>query len=241
VGVKNGVNVGGSKNFIGTFAPPAAVINDAFFLRTLASRDRVAGIAEAFKVAVIKDHAFLDWLIENAPKAAAGDEASLEHLIRRCAEMHLRHIETGGDPFERGSARPLDFGHWAAHRLETLSLHELRHGEAVAIGMAIDLFYAAELGLLADVDAQRVLDAMELCGLPLWHEALELCDPSGRAMVLGGIADFREHLGGELHITLPDGLGAKCEVNEMDEAVVLRCVDRLRSRARRDVSCADPS
>ena len=168
VGVKNGLNLDGLKNFIGTFAPPAAVLNDFDLLSTLADRDWRAGIAEAFKVAAIRDAAFLDWLITTAPALRTRDEAAMEKLVRRCAALHLDQIIGAGDPFESGSARPLDFGHWAAHKLESLSGHNVNHGEAVAIGMALDLLYAAATGHLEAAAAGRVIHGLRAAGLPVW-------------------------------------------------------------------------
>ena len=231
VGVKNGLNLGGVKNFLGTFAPPAAVFNDSEFLRTLSERDWTAGIAEAYKVAVIKDASFLDWLVAASDGLRHRDLDTMEQLIRRCAGLHVEHIMRSGDPFESGSARPLDFGHWAAHKLESLTVHGLRHGEAVAIGMAIDLLYAAARGLLAAPAAERVVGAMANVGLPVWHEALEWGDPDGRPFLFSGIEEFREHLGGELHVTLPNPIGRKTEVSEMDEALLTGCLGRLRELA----------
>jgi 3-dehydroquinate synthase len=136
VGVKNGINAFGAKNFLGVFAPPFAVIDDSRFLSTLDPRDQVAGMAEAVKVAAIRDPVFFEWLVDHSDALASFELVHVERMIRRCAELHLAHIAGGGDPFETGNARPLDFGHWSAHKLEILTAHELRHGEAVAIGMA---------------------------------------------------------------------------------------------------------
>src|SRR5688572_5705359 len=156
VGVKNGINAFGSKNFIGTFAPPFAVIDDIRFIRTLSDRDRRAGMAEAVKVALIRDRPFFEWIEEWAEELNAGEEASTSEMIRRSAIAHLEHIATSGDPFELGSARPLDYGHWAAHQLETMTAHELRHGEAVAIGMTLDARYAVLTGLLEQEQLDRI-------------------------------------------------------------------------------------
>ena len=142
IGVKNGINAFGKKNFIGTFQPPAAVINDSRFLATLSLRDWRAGTAEAVKVALVRDRAFFASIEEMAPALAARQALAMQSLVRQCAELHLAHITQGGDPFERGSARPLDFGHWAAHRLEAMSDYRLRHGEAVAVGIALDTLYS---------------------------------------------------------------------------------------------------
>src|SRR3984957_17598554 len=142
VGVKNGINAFGKKNFVGTFAPPHAVINDFNLLATLKPRDKRAGYVEAVKVACIRDKNFFDEIERDVEKLISFESAAMKHLIRRCAELHLEHIATSGDPFETGSARPLDFGRWSAHKLEQFSNFQIPHGEAVAIGIALDVIYS---------------------------------------------------------------------------------------------------
>lgn len=228
VGVKNGVNAYGVKNFFGTFAPPFAVLNDARFLATLARRDKIAGMAEAVKVALIRDRGFFEWIEDNAAALAACEPGPLAQLIRRCAQLHLDHIAGAGDPFELGSARPLDFGHWAAHKLESLTRNRLRHGEAVAIGVALDSVYSAHFGMLRAEDAERVLRLLERLGFRLWDDALGRGDT--RPAVLEGLAEFREHLGGELAITLLEGIGRGVEVHTIEERGVIDALEQLRRR-----------
>jgi 3-dehydroquinate synthase len=230
VGVKNGVNAFGIKNLVGTFAPPFAVLNDSAFLRTLQPRDRIAGIAEAVKVALIRDGAFFDWLEANVAALAACEPAATATMIRRCAELHMRQIALGGDPFERGSARPLDYGHWSAHKLEALTAHELRHGEAVAIGLALDTRYSVQIGMLPRGDDDRVFRLLKALGFFLWHPALELRTPSGEWSLLRGLEEFREHLGGELTITLLRAIGRGEEVHRMDADEILQAMGWLRRR-----------
>ena len=230
VGVKTGVNAYGSKNLLGVFAPPFSVINDSDFLETLDDRDRRAGMAEAVKVALIRDGAFFAALEANADRLAAFERGAVAHLIRRCAELHMRQIASGGDPFEMGSARPLDFGHWSAHKLESLSGNELRHGEAVAIGIALDTRYSVRKGLLAEGNDERVCRLLERLGFRLWHSALEDCDADGGLSILAGLEEFREHLGGQLTITLLTGIGTGREVNAMDTALIEECLDWLNER-----------
>jgi 3-dehydroquinate synthase len=232
VGVKNGINAFGKKNFIGTFAPPFAVLDDAHFLETLPRRERIAGMAEAVKVACIRDAAFFDWLEARAPELLDFNEPVVEEMIRRCAVLHLEHIATSGDPFELGTARPLDFGHWAAHKLEALSGFELRHGEAVAMGIALDTRYSALIGRLDTHSMERVVGVLRALDLPLWHDALALRDRRGRRAVLGGLAEFREHLGGELTVTLLEQIGRGCEVHELDEARIEQALTWLQAQAK---------
>jgi 3-dehydroquinate synthase len=231
VGVKNGINAFGNKNWVGTFVPPYAVINDFRFLERLPRREAVAGMAEAVKVSLIRDASFFGWLEANAQALGAIEPGALATLIRRCAELHLRHIGTGGDPFERGSARPLDFGHWAAHKLEALTAHEIRHGEAVAIGLVLDSRYSVEAGLLSEADFARIERLIGQLGLPRWHDRLLAPGRTSRPALFDGLDDFREHLGGDLTITLLRGIGQALEVHEMHEPMIERALAWMRARA----------
>jgi 3-dehydroquinate synthase len=226
VGVKNSINLFGKKNFAGTFVPPFAVINDVDFLETLEKRDRVAGIVEAVKVALLKDAPFFEEIAANAPRVAT-DSALLRRVIERSAELHLQHICGNGDPFELGSARPLDFGHWAAHKLESMTGHRLRHGEAVAIGIALDVAYSVRKGVLTRAVGDRITKVLDAIGFQLWDDALEQRERDGSYTLIAGLREFREHLGGELHITLLRGLGNSFEVTDMDEQLILESINDL--------------
>lgn len=228
VGVKTAVNFADGKNLVGTFAPPFAVINDEAFLDTLSDADWRGGVAEAFKVAIIKDAVFFRWLCRNAARLRRRDPAAMRRLIRRSAELHLDHIRTSGDPFEFGQARPLDFGHWSAHKLEALSRYRVGHGQAVAIGLALDACYAARKGWLREADCLAIHRGLGECGFTLWHPLLERKTVDGKLEVLGGLRDFQEHLGGELFITFPKGIGRKFEVQEIDAKLVAACVRGLK-------------
>ncbi|PUZ27621.1 3-dehydroquinate synthase [Chitinophaga costaii] len=214
VGVKNGINYQGKKNFLGTFAPPVAVFNDSHFLTTLHARDWAAGMAEAVKVALIKDAAFFAWLEQAAPALAAREMAPMQELIYRCAALHMAHIG-GGDPFESGSSRPLDFGHWSAHKLEPLTHFSLRHGEAVSIGIALDSVYSFTLGWISESDMQRIVHLLYGLGLPTWHPLLD-APVGGENPVFKGLEEFREHLGGQLTITLLRAIGQGEEVHQIN-------------------------
>jgi len=225
IGVKNGINAFGKKNFIGTFAPPVAVVNDADFLPTLSQRDWIGGVAEAVKVALIKDGAFFDFLEANAAALADRDLDLMEQVIHRCAGLHLDHIANGGDPFESGSSRPLDFGHWAAHKLEQLSGFEMGHGQAVAMGIALDATYAHLLGLLPQPQWERILSTLATLGFALYDPLMEL-----EYGLLDGQTEFREHLGGRLTIMLIWDIGQGIEVHDLDPDLVGRSLALLKQR-----------
>lgn len=223
VGVKNGVNAFGRKNFVGTFAPPLAVINDFDFLKTLPDREKRAGIAEAVKVALIRDAHFFEFLHAERSRLGCFDPDIMEYMITRCAELHLEHIRSG-DPFERGSSRPLDFGHWSAHKLEEITSGEMGHGEAVAAGIALDSLYSWKRGLVAERDMERILDVLEAAGFSVFHPALLQMNVS-RAL-----SDFQEHLGGHLTVPLINGIGSRIDVHEIDLNLYRQCIHQLAAR-----------
>ncbi|MFJ4192456.1 3-dehydroquinate synthase [Pseudomonas sp. NPDC089534] len=231
IGVKNGINAFGQKNLLGAFYPATAVINDFQLLTSLSRRDQIAGLAEAVKVALIKDDAFFQWMEQQADALARFDHPASRYAIRRCAELHLGHITGAGDPFERGNGRPLDYGHWAAHRLENLSHHRLRHGEAVAVGMALDGLYANALGLLSDAETERVLGLLTRLGFNLCPPELALKDSQGRSQVLLGLEEFRQHLGGQLSIPLLNRIGASIDLHEIDDRLMEQALIRLSTRS----------
>jgi 3-dehydroquinate synthase len=219
IGVKNGVNFFGKKNFFGTFAPPAAVFNDYHFLTTLNERHWRSGISEAIKVALIKDAAFFTWIEDNASLLAQRDMPAMKYLIKHCAELHLQHI-AGGDPFEMGSSRPLDFGHWSAHKLEQLTGFSVLHGEAVAMGIVLDSVYSFLAGKISEKEITRIVGLMTKLGFDLTHPQMTIEDDS--SPLVAGMNEFREHLGGQLTIMLLQAIGKGEEVHELDIQLLKR-------------------
>jgi len=225
IGVKNGINYFGKKNFLGTFSPPVAVFNDDIFLTTLSDRDWRSGIAEAIKVALIKDADFFTWLEKNSSQLVERNMAAMNYLIKRCAELHLKHIASG-DPFEKGSSRPLDFGHWSAHKVEQLSDFNILHGEAVAMGIALDTMYSALSGRLALNKAHRIIELLLNLGFEITHPLMEIKE--NNSPVLQGLNEFREHLGGQLTIMLLKDIGTGEEVHEIDTSLLIKAAEELK-------------
>lgn len=216
VGVKNGINAFGKKNWIGSFCVPYAVINDFDFLHSQSPEVCRLGLIEAIKVALVKDADFFTWIEENAALLGALEKGTLEECVKRSALWHARHITSGGDPFEMGSSRPLDFGHWAAHKLEQLSGFALSHAAAVSVGLWLDVCYSVRAGLLAAESAARIGRVLEIMGMPMFDGWLLHRDGKGELAVLAGLEEFREHLGGQLTVLLLRAPGQGVDVHEMN-------------------------
>ena len=231
MGVKNGVNAFGKKNYLGTFAPPYAVINDSSFLSTLSDRDWRGGATEAVKAALIRDPEFFEFLERHAAALTDRDLATMVQVIRRSAILHLQHIATGGDPFEHGSSRPLDFGHWAAHRLEQATNHRLGHGEAVGIGIALDTTYSHLAGFLGEPEWRRVINLLIALGVQIYSPSLEdhLETPEDPGCILRGLAEFQEHLGGRLTIMLLKGIGQPFDVHDIRADLMVKSIGLLKT------------
>jgi 3-dehydroquinate synthase len=231
VGVKSAVNLFEKKNWVGAFGVPWAVINDAKLLSTLPDRDFVCGFSEAVKVSLLKEPELFDDLCRNAELIKNRDAEITEPIIRRSAVHHLNHITKGGDPFEALEARPLDYGHWSAHKLEVMTNFGLRHGEAVGIGVAVDTVYSSLVHGLPESAADRVLKCLAEMGLPLDHTALHETDE-----LFAGLEEFRQHLGGRLTITMLEAVGKPIDVHEIDESSMRQAIEIVASFASKNCS-----
>jgi 3-dehydroquinate synthase len=222
--VKNGINLGSKKNFIGSFTLPHAVICDTNFLQSTPDWSWCGGFSEAVKIALLRDPELFNRIERDAAAIARRYMDAATPVIIRSAELHYRHIMSGGDPFETNSARPLDFGHWLAHRLEGMTNGALPHGQAVAIGIAIDTLYSECAGLMPTHEAHRVIAVLRALELPVTHALLDNLDG-----IVAGLTEFREHLGGRLTITLLRGIGDPLDVHSIDPSTLGAAI-KLASR-----------
>lgn len=238
VGVKNSVNLFGKKNWVGTFAVPWGVINDTALLSTLPDREFRCGFSEAVKVSLLKDPAMFAGLCQQARQIAAREMSVATSYLRQSVTHHLLHITRGGDPFENREARPLDFGHWSAHKLEVLSDFEVRHGEAVALGLGVDVLYSAKVHGLDPAIAEQVITCLTDLGLMVPHAALRQ-----QSALLDGLEEFRQHLGGRLTVTMLEGVGKPIDVHEVDRAAMRTALSEITNRVmpRRNSGSAVPT
>ena len=225
VGVKNAINAYGKKNWKGTFSVPWAVVNDQTLIANLPDRDFRAGFSEAVKVSLLKSPSAFRFLCDHAKAIANRDWNAVMPAIRSSVLMHLHHITHGGDPFEMQEARPLDFGHWSAHKLEHLTNFRLRHGEAVSIGVALDTVYSHLVHGLDLSDVQRTLKVLTDLGLPLFDNEL------AEQAIFDGLEEFRQHLGGRLTVTMLRAVGQSINVHEIDQAAMRKAIEIVREQS----------
>ena len=230
VGVKCAINAFGKKNWIGSFAVPFAVINDFRYLHTQLEDTRRAGLIEAIKVALVKDGAFFEWIESQVPALLALEPAALESCVEKSGLLHAEHIANGGDPFESGSSSPLDFGHWAAHKLEAITEYRLSHAPAVSIGLALDTLYSSKAGIAPASLAGRVIKVLDALGLPTYHPGLDWMDEHCKRRIFEGLHEFREHLGGELTVLMLQGIGESIDVHHIDLDIMAACIGELREK-----------
>ena len=220
VGVKNGTNLFQKKNWMGAFAVPWAVINDAELLTTLSNRDFISGFSEAVKVSLLKDSAQFEEICQNAVQIRARNMEVALPVIKESAKMHLDHITQGGDPYEALEARPLDYGHWSAHKMEVMSGFALRHGEAVAIGVAIDTVYSSLVHGLDPSVPEKVLKCLMDLGFTLTDGSLTDVET-----LFCGLEEFRQHLGGRLTLTMLRNIGDAIDVHQVQRDKMVEAIE----------------
>ncbi|MCB1213262.1 MAG: 3-dehydroquinate synthase, partial [Chlamydiia bacterium] len=165
IGGKTGVNLPSGKNLMGTFYCPECVWILPAFLRTLPLRERRQGIAEMIKHGLIASAVHFARLEKGGGELLA--DASLSYLseaIRESTAIKMDYVND--DPFDRGRRSQLNFGHTIAHGIEAASNYQISHGEAVAIGIAVESYLSTKLGKLTEGDYQRICSLLLKFELP---------------------------------------------------------------------------
>lgn len=217
VGGKTAVNHPRSKNSIGAFYQPCAVLIDPATLRSLPDREYRAGLAEVVKYGVISDAKFFGWLEANVAAILAHDAATLEQLIFECCR--LKAWVVGQDETETGLRAILNFGHTFAHAIEaTAGYGAVLHGEAVAIGMGLAGRLAADLGLWPAADQRRLIELMRALGLRFGWPLRD--KPLATDTLLEAMARDKKSRHGRLRLILPEGMGQV----QMHDAIAIEAV-----------------
>lgn len=207
VGGKNGVNVDGYKNMVGTFTSPNFVIVDVSLLATLPEREFRAGIAEALKSGIIADEELFAILESHSVEELLLDKVLLEDVVRRALKVKMDIVSR--DERESGERRLLNLGHTLAHAIEKCEPH-MNHGEAVAVGVAAAARASVRLGMLGEADCRRISAALESLGF-------DLALPCDIGHLAAAAAKDKKGAGDKLFLVLPQAIG--------------RCAVRLTPRA----------
>jgi 3-dehydroquinate synthase len=229
IGLKGGVNFGGSKSYLGCFTPPSRVLIDPAFLRTLPPAGLRAGLAEIIKVALVLDAPLFDRLATDGAELVrtgfCSPAASAEVILVRAIELMLDQLS--GNCYEDGSLeRLVDFGHTFSGTLEERSGHRLPHGQAVAIDIALTCALSAELGLLSEPELETVIDTLTQLGLPL-HTPLCTLDTALEAM-----AATVKHRDGALNLVVPTAIGTAAFIRmpaEIPRPVLVAALERVEA------------
>jgi 3-dehydroquinate synthase len=222
VGGKTAINATAGKNLIGVFWQPRLVLADLDVLDTLPPRDMAAGWAEVIKIGMIHDRDFFDWCAANGNAAIAGDKAHLGHAVKAAVQAKANIVAQ--DEREGGVRALLNLGHTFGHAFEVCAGFDetkLRHGEAVACGMAMAHRFSASLGLCPKEDARQVEDALDSVGLAAFPSDLA-GGPWDAGALFEAMSHDKKNEDGHLTLILTKGIG---------EAFVQKRVDGDKVRA----------
>jgi 2-epi-5-epi-valiolone synthase len=231
IGLKGGVNFGAHKNYLGCFSPPESALIVPGYLRSLPDRELRCGVAEIMKMALIRDRELFDVLRGSGPELIASAFASPPHIARYVLgrSIQLMLEELAPNTYEHRTLRRLvDFGHTFSSTLEERSAYRVKHGEAVAIDMALTCEIAARLGILDRLALEEAVDAFAALGLPRWSP---LCTPDAAAHAIDVTV---AHRGGRLNLAVPEAIGAGTfveDARDVPPSVIASAIDAIASRA----------
>ncbi|HZL86447.1 MAG TPA: 3-dehydroquinate synthase [Candidatus Krumholzibacteria bacterium] len=223
VGGKVGANLRRTKNAVGAFHPPLAVLAGTEFLRTLSPRERRSGLGEVVKYAMIADRRLFEQLEHGAPARWGRAPQADAKLVARCCRIKARFVCQ--DPRERGVRASLNFGHTVAHALEAETSLRLAHGEAVGLGMLVACSIAEEIGVAREPMRARLEAVLLRLGLPThWPR------PPRRARLRRFLARDKKAREGTLRFVLTPRIGSVSVGHVVGTEVLERALDRLDAR-----------
>ncbi|WP_169974755.1 MULTISPECIES: 3-dehydroquinate synthase [unclassified Campylobacter] len=217
VGGKTGVNNKFGKNLIGSFYQPSAVYCESKFLQTLPKREFAAGVAEAVKMAVMFDKEMFEWL----EKTDLSDNENLQNLIFKSVSLKAKAVEK--DETEKGIRAVLNYGHTFAHVIENETGYKrFLHGEAVAIGMNMVNSLAVKLGLLTDLDRDRIKNLLVKFNLPVEYKIADL-DVFYDAFFLD-----KKSENSKIKFILPNGIGGYEIRQDIPKDIVMQVLSEFK-------------
>ena len=203
IGGKNGVNLGGYKNLVGTIRQPEFVLCDFSLLSTLPKKEVSCGFAEVIKHAAIADAQLFSYLEGNLHEAMEMKRSVIEKVIND--SILVKSTIVAKDEYEKGERRKLNFGHTIGHAVEKCC--GIPHGEAVAVGMIAEAGISVSRKMLSGKDAKRLSLLLANAGLPSTAKA----DP---AKLIDAMRKDKKRESESVKMALLDGIG-KCSVQDV--------------------------
>ena len=212
VGGKTGVNHPRGKNLIGAFYQPRIVVIDPRVLKTLPTRQWIAGLAEVIKYGMIADKRFFSFLEEHVEGLRNQSDDVMPHVLRRCCEIKAEVV--AGDERESGRRRILNYGHTVGHALEAWGHYkQWIHGEAVGLGMVQEASIAHYLGMCSKDVVERQDDLIKRVGLPITMAKMKFLD------LWHAMQHDKKVVKGDIHCVLPRRIGDVCVVPLVRESI----------------------
>ena len=237
IGLKCGVNSDSCKNLLGAFYPPELVLTDGAFLRTLEARHIRCGLAEMIKMGTVCDAELFQTLSTHGAlflNSATTDTPKCQALVDRAIVGMVDQLNA--NPYEALLRRPVDYGHTISPVLEIATGHDLAHGEAVALDMALFATASALLGLLEQRDLDAIITLLQKVGLAVWHPVL-----ADRALLRDGLVASAAHRGRKLNMPLPIGIGRCTFIERKSQISISLLAEAAELCRKRHLQCQSES
>jgi len=212
IGGKTAVDYSGLKNVIGSFYQPILVVADIEALKTLPKVELSNGLAEVVKSAVIRSRSFFEFLGINLLKARDFHMKVLEVIVAETARIKAEIVEK--DEKETGLRGILNYGHTIGHAIEAASDYQLKHGQAVAIGMMAAAKISSRMGLLDESEVVALEEVLVRAGLPTRMPDID------KEAVLQAMQHDKKVLQDKLRFVLLKSIGSALISDEVEPALV---------------------
>ena len=218
IGGKVAVNVGKLKNMAGAFYQPKMVVSDSAVLKTLPQHEIQNGLAEVIKCAVIRGPELFDYLEKNIPAIFSGNTEALTYIVSHSAEIKARVVEQ--DEIDANLRQILNFGHTLGHAVEYATNFGVKHGTAVALGMAATSRLANRMGLLNETDLNRIIGLITSAGLPV---SMPVKQP---AVLINAITHDKKIADGKVRFIMPTGIGNVTIRDDIDPKLAIEALSQ---------------
>lgn len=207
IGGKNGFNIEGVKNVVGTFYQPTFVFSNINFLKTLNETEFKSGMAEVIKYGMIYDNQLFKYIEENKNSIIKREPDRLMHIIHEC--IRIKGDIVKNDEYDTGYRNILNFGHTIGHGIESASHFDISHGEAVAVGMIIESYISEKLGYLDSASRERLYNLLDYFGLSQFPRGIK------RKSVIEFIKNDKKKLENKMKLSLPTKIGSAIIASEI--------------------------